>query len=83
MHDNLISIQDAAKMLNIPYMQALQDSRLRKVRVNRYYSKLNGKTYLREQKEETPGRWPMVKMSDLEVYRLELMNDKEQKEKQA
>jgi hypothetical protein len=69
MDNRLITVQEAARMLNISYVEALTDERLKKVRVNKYYHPETKR--LISQKIETPGRWPMVQLSDLEIYRLE------------
>ena len=72
--NRLVSIAEAAKLLGITYMEALTDERLKKVRVNRYYHQDTKR--LIAQKIEDPGRWPMIRMSDLEVYKLERMAEK-------
>jgi hypothetical protein len=73
MTEGMISLRQAAELLKVPYMQVLTDPRLKKTRVNKYYNK-DGR--IKEQKVETPGRFPMIKLSDLDVYRLELLAEK-------
>lgn len=70
--NRLMTIRDASKQLNIPYMTLLMDKRLRKVRINRYYK--NNKA-IAEVKVESPGRFPMIYLSDLALYQIEIREE--------
>jgi hypothetical protein len=75
MPDNrFVTIQEAAAILNITYMEALVDDRLQKVRVNVYHD--HDTNRIIEVKIEASGRYPMVQMSDIEAYRMKLLENK-------
>jgi hypothetical protein len=83
--NRLISLQEAANILHVPYIQILTDPRLRKVKVNKYYTKdqTTNKLTMTDMKVESPGRFPMVYTADLTVYRYELLESKDkEKEKE-
>jgi hypothetical protein len=72
--DQLITLKEAARLLRIPYMQVLTDDRLKKVRVNKYYTlDENHRQRLKKVVIETPGRTPMIQVSDLRAYQLEIL----------
>jgi hypothetical protein len=79
MTDRLISLQEAARVLKIPYLQILTDARLRKVRVNKYYTREaeTNKLTMTNMNVESPGRYPMVYTSDLKAYRFALLESKD------
>jgi hypothetical protein len=72
--DQLITLKEAGRILRVPYMQVLTDSRLKKVRVNRYYSvDEDRRQHLKKVTIESPGRTPMVNVGDLRAYQLEIL----------
>ena len=65
--NRMVTLKQAAYMLGISYMDVLLDDRLKKVRVNRIIT--DDQRLTQELMVEKSGRYPMIKMTDLQAYR--------------